>query len=210
MALGENLKNKKPAKNQKAGTSTKTSEEDIINQETEVKSDAGSDQAEVLDQQGEEHIADESMISVDDRKQLVIFPIDREEYAFDIDKVKEVVSTPPIAKVPHVENYILGVANIRGNVMAIVDLRQVLGMHTESDHSDLKYLMVINDDVYQIAMAVSKVPETLVIDEKEIGKPDGVMMKNTEDQRFLKGIIRRDKRMIMLLDIMEMFGEVRS
>ena len=55
------------------------------------------------------------------RIQLIIFKLGREEYAMNIDQIKEVVLTPQVAKVPQTEDYIKGVANIRGNIIAILD-----------------------------------------------------------------------------------------
>ena len=49
----------------------------------------------------------------------------------------------------------------------------------------------------------------MVIDKNEISRHDSVMMKNVDEQKFLRGIIKKDSRMIMLLDIMEMFEESR-
>lgn len=145
----------------------------------------------------------------EERMQIVVFPVEGEEYAFDIGKIKEVVSTPQIAAVPHVADYIQGVANIRGNVMAIIDLRRKLGFEVPDESHHLQYLMVINDEKYQIAFAVRQVPETMVINKSEISRHDSVMMKNADEQKFLKGIIKRDNRMIMLLDILEMFEDSR-
>ncbi len=56
------------------------------------------------------------------RVQLIVFKLAGEEYAIAIDNIKEVVLTPGVAKIPKAPDYIKGVANIRGNIIAIMDL----------------------------------------------------------------------------------------
>ncbi len=220
MALGENLKKKQQPKSSANGTTAKKPERKDLesmspsqsSKKESVKSGKKSSSKAVEKEQeivGQE-VESEDLQEVTDLKagqiQIVVFPVEEEEYAFDINMVKEVIGVPPIAPLPHVEKNILGVANVRGNVMAIIDLGQKLGFRDEAKPEQNTYIMVIKDDVFQIALSVSKVPETMVLNRSEISKPDGVMMKNAGDQKYLTGIIRKEKRMIMLLDVQEMFG----
>ena len=66
--------------------------------------------------------------------QLIIFKLAGEEYGLSIDQIKEVVLTPRVAKMPQTPAYIKGVANIRGNIIAIMDLEQkFLDAHLHSE-----------------------------------------------------------------------------
>ena len=220
MALGQNLKRKNPSQETKPNSKsnkkkTKSSTSKTVKTEPLEVSESiienGQTTPELQEEKDTDIQPDNGIEEIsEDRMQIVVFPVEGEEYAFDIGKVKEVVSTPQIAAVPHVADYIQGVANIRGNVMAIIDLRKKLGFEVSDDNHHLQYLMVINDEKYQIAFAVRQVPETMVINKSEISRHDSVMMKNVDEQKFLKGIIKRDNRMIMLLDILEMFEEIRQ
>ena len=59
---------------------------------------------------------------------MIIFKLGKEEYALHIDQIKEVVLTPGIAKIPQTPDYIIGVANIRGNIISIVSLNTKFGL----------------------------------------------------------------------------------
>lgn len=54
--------------------------------------------------------------------QTVAFSSGAEEYAIDIYKVQEIIRLPRITKLPNTPDYILGITNLRGNVIPVVDL----------------------------------------------------------------------------------------
>ena len=64
----------------------------------------------------------EKEINTGTKHQLIVFKLGTEEYALNIEQIKEVVITPNIANIPQTPSYIRGVANIRGTIIAIVDL----------------------------------------------------------------------------------------
>src|SRR6478752_3903251 len=69
------------------------------------------------------------------RIQLIIFKLGTEEYALSIDQIKEVVLTPRIARMPQTPSYIKGVANIRGSIIAILDLEQKFGIEKQEKNN---------------------------------------------------------------------------
>ncbi len=138
---------------------------------------------------------------------LIVFPVEEEEYAISIDMVSEVIKTPPMATIPQAPKYILGVTNVRGNVVAILDLAMKVGLTTETDSSRSNYILVIQSEEYKIGVAVSQVPDTVMVDRSEIDSSSNVMVQSAQDQNYIKGIIKRDQRMIILVDILEMISE---
>ena len=59
-----------------------------------------------------------------EKVQIIVFKLGDSEYALEIGQIKEVVPTPPISKVPLTPPYIRGIANVRGNILAIIDLEK--------------------------------------------------------------------------------------
>ena len=149
-----------------------------------------------------------------DNTMLVVFPVGNEEYALPIDVVKEVVKTPPIAKIPQVPEYIMGVANIRGNVYAIIDLTERVGLtKTEGEsEGETRFSLVIHHDEIKVAVAVNKVPDTIVVGNNEIDQSPGVFNQSAMDETFIKGVVKRDKQMIIVIDILAMIvnGDVEN
>lgn len=135
--------------------------------------------------------------------QLIIFKLGEEEYALNIDQIKEVVLTPGIAKIPQTPNYIKGLANIRGNVIAIVDLEKKFNLG-ENDTQKGNYTLVVESESFKIGVLVKEVPNTLTVDEKDIDNSTSILQYSNLDQDCIRGIVKSGERMIILVDMIKM------
>ena len=142
--------------------------------------------------------------------QVIVFKLGGEEYGLQIEQIKEVVITPNITKVPLTPKYVKGVANIRGNILAIIDLERKFGLHKKKKEENKKvdeitegnYSLVVESSIYRMAILVKEVPNTLSVSEKEIdSSPDTIVGTNLE-KNYVKGIIKleEEKRLIILID----------
>lgn len=142
---------------------------------------------------------------IEEREVLVVFPLGKEKYAISIDKVKEVVKLPPIAPIPQSAEYILGVSNIRGNVIAITDLAKRLGLEYETE-ADLAtaFVVVLKDSIVHAGMIVSEVPNTVIVNKSQINTSAAVIKNLSAADQFIKGIVKVEGEMVILIDILEM------
>ncbi|MBZ4669027.1 MAG: chemotaxis protein CheW [Defluviitaleaceae bacterium] len=133
-----------------------------------------------------------------DEEQLVSFLLGKEEYAIGIMKVKEIIRTPQIVKVPNCEEYIEGVVSIRNNLLPIINLRTCFGMeHLEvNDHTRI---LVVDMGSFTAGIMVDKVLEVLSVPSSII-QPPPRFSTQSEDQ--LKGVAKLNygKRMILMLE----------
>jgi purine-binding chemotaxis protein CheW len=138
--------------------------------------------------------------------QLVVFKLGKEEYALHIDQIKEVVLTPGIAKIPQTPHYISGVANIRGNIIAIVDLEAKFNLdHKDTDDEKTdKYTLVVESDSFKIGILVTEVPNTLTVAERDIDKSSTVLQYSNLDQDCIQGIVKSGDSMIIMVDMIKM------
>ena len=139
--------------------------------------------------------------------QLIVFKLGNEEYALHIDQIKEVVLTPGIAKIPQTPEYIMGVANIRGNVIAIVDLEKKFNLLNEGgvkDKNHGNYTLVVESNSFKIGILVKEVPNTLTISESNIDKSSTVLQYTNLDEECIKGIVKSGESMIILIDMIKM------
>ena len=133
--------------------------------------------------------------------QFCVFKSHEEEYAIPINLVKEVVPFPKIASVSQMPPYIIGMTNVRGNIYGVLDLG--IFFNANSDRaSEKKYLLVLEHDVFQMAIAIPNVPDTLTASEDMIEQLSAARLKSVNVQKYLKGIIKKDRRMIILFDIL--------
>lgn len=138
--------------------------------------------------------------------QLIVFKLGEEEYALQIDQIKEVVLTPGIAKIPQTPEYVKGVANIRGNVIAIVDLEKKFNLNDKSGNAENKgnYTLVVESQSFKVGILVKEVPNTLTVAEKDIDNSSTVLQYSNLDQDCIRGIVKSGESMIILVDMIKM------
>ena len=138
--------------------------------------------------------------------QLIVFKQADEEYALPISQIKEVVLTPSVAKVPQTPPFIKGVANIRGNLIAIIDLEKKFGLSKANDNEGINanYTLVIESEEFKVGVLVKEVPNTLSVSTNNIDNSSGIMQYSTLDENSIKGIVKVKDRMIILIDMIQM------
>ncbi|MGI5920901.1 MAG: chemotaxis protein CheW [Syntrophomonadaceae bacterium] len=140
--------------------------------------------------------ADEKKI---EEEQLVTFLLGKEEFALEIENVREIIRYPDIVRVPNVPDYIKGVISLRDNLMPIIDMR--LKLETGNDDiTDSTRVVVVDVDNMQVGLVVDRVYEVARIPKDTIFPPPQALIGQARDR--LKGIARVDggKRIIMLID----------
>ena len=135
--------------------------------------------------------------------QLIVFKLGKEEYGLNISQIKEVVPTPPITGLPQTPPYIKGVANIRGKVIAMVDLMEKLGLHTENSAENIcfGYSLVVESEDLHMGILVHALPNTLTVYEADLCDPVMVFQDNA-DHSYIKGIVKQRHGLLMYIDIL--------
>jgi len=141
-------------------------------------------------------------------QQVVVFKLGQEEYGLHIDQIKEVVITPTITRMPQTPPFVKGVANVRGNVIAILDLEEKFGLvrTNETTRRGNNYTLVIESEEYKMGILVRDVPNTLSISNASI--EDSVFTGDFQaEQSYITGIVKLEKRLIILIDIFKVVND---
>ncbi len=137
--------------------------------------------------------------------QIIVFKLGQEEYGLMIDQIKEVVITPTIAKVPLTPSYIKGVANIRGEILAIVDLEEKFGLvqpeEAQAEPLQKMYSLVVEDEKMNMAILVREVPNTLTVRKADIDESPNLIARQPNQKNYIKGIVKLADRIVILIDI---------
>ena len=131
-------------------------------------------------------------------KQLVIFELGSENFGIDIASVEGINKMLDITKTPQAPSFLLGITNLRGSVIPIIDLQKRFSMAAQ-EQTDETRIVVANMDGVKIGMVVSAVSEVLTIDDKVI-EPPPAMVSNISTE-FIIGVAKIDKRLVILLDL---------
>jgi len=142
--------------------------------------------------------------------QLINFKLGEEEYALKIDQVKEIVVTPRIANVPQTPDFLKGVANIRGNIIAIIDLERKFNLNTAGQewHHGLNYTLVIESENHKVGILVREVPNTLTVDASEIDQSTDIIQFSSLEEQCIAGIVKVDDRMIIQINMQELMRTI--
>ena len=130
--------------------------------------------------------------------QQLTFSLAGEEYGVDILAVREIRSWSRVTRIPQTPDYVLGVLNLRGAIVPIMDLRLRFGLERESyDDSTVMIIVAIAERLFGIV--VDAVSDVVDIEQSAIKPvPD---MGTVVDTRYLKGLATHVERMVMLLDV---------
>ena len=152
----------------------------------------------VLKQQQEQ-----TNMTEDDKKQdenivqLVGFIVGNEEFAVPILSIQEIIKPIEWTKVPFTDDYVLGVFNLRGNVLPLIDLRKKFGAPEAEFDDDVRFIVIkIGNEL--AGFVIDRLTEALRIEADSIlPAPDSGSDRNA----MIEGIGRKDDRIISILKI---------
>ncbi len=131
-------------------------------------------------------------------RQLVVFDLANEYYGINIALVESIIKTQAITQLPQTPDYVKGVTNLRGSVLPVIDLRTRFGLEAQEFSRQTRIIIVTMGSV-KVGMVVDAVSEVLRVSDEFI-EPLPPMV-STVNSAFLKGIIRLDTRLIILLEL---------
>lgn len=139
-----------------------------------------------------------------DQIQLVGVKLGDEEYAIDVLKINTIIRSIEITIVPRMESYILGVMNLRGKVVPVIDLRVRFNL-AKNDFDKATRIIVVNINNENIGFVVDEVTEVMRI-KRSMVEPTPPLVGSI-GQEYILGICKYDSRLIMLLDIDRVINE---
>ncbi|MEK7723803.1 MAG: chemotaxis protein CheW [Acidobacteriota bacterium] len=101
-------------------------------------------------------------------EKYIVFQLDEKFYGISSKSVSEVAATLPVTSLPNVPEWVSGIANLRGDVISVVDLRKLWGKHTESPPKQRLLIFHSAPNDSPIAIVVDRVNEMISITQKEI------------------------------------------
>lgn len=128
--------------------------------------------------------------------QWVTFKLAHETYGINVMQVQEVLRITDIAPVPGAPSYVLGIINLRGNVVTVIDTRERFGLAKE-EITDNSRIVIIEAGKSVIGMLVDSVAEVVYIRESEIEQTPNV--GNDDSSRFIQGVCYKNDTLLILV-----------
>lgn len=127
------------------------------------------------------------------------FSLHNECFAMPLLLVKEVIAYPEITAIPNTPKHFLGIMNLRGQIISIIDLRDKLNIKNEFNAETT--VIICDLKACTIGIVVDSVDSVLNLKQSEIkDKPE---IQGTASSEYINGIVNLDQRLILLIDVMK-------
>jgi purine-binding chemotaxis protein CheW len=136
---------------------------------------------------------------------LVCFRVGKETYGVDIFVVREIVKAQEITSVPGASAYVLGIINLRGKIISVVDLAQRLGLGT-SKVSRSSRILVVDLEGFTVGFLVDAATEVLKLAPEAIEAAPEELKGSGHDQ-YLEGVGKLGDRLVIILNPANLLAE---
>ncbi|WP_395344282.1 chemotaxis protein CheW [Ningiella sp. W23] len=140
----------------------------------------------------------------DEVLQWVTYRLDDETYGINVMQVQEVLRYTEIAPVPGAPNYVMGIINLRGNVVTVIDTRARFGLPS-SEITDNSRIVIIESDEHVVGILVDSVAEVVYLRSSEIDSAPNVGTE--ESAKFIQGVSNRDNELLILVDLNKLLSD---
>ena len=142
--------------------------------------------------------------SDDEVFQRVTFQLENETYGINVMQVQEILRYSEIAAVPGAPDYVLGIINLRGNVVTVIDTRARFGL-MPAEITDNSRIVIIEAEKQVIGILVDSVAEVVYLKKSEI--EDAPYVGTAESSQFIQGVTNRDDGLLILVDLNKLLSD---
>lgn len=130
--------------------------------------------------------------------QWVTFHLAGETYGVNVMQVQEVLRHTEIAPVPGAPSYVLGIINLRGNVVTVIDTRHRFGLDP-GEITDNTRIVIIEAEKHVVGILVDSVAEVVYLRQSEIETAPNV--GNDDSAKFIQGVCHKNGELLILIEL---------
>ncbi len=138
-------------------------------------------------------------------ERIITFRLNDELVGIDINDVTKITTNVEITPVPKTKPYILGVMNLRGNIIPVVSLKIMFNLAKQEEDINSATVIVVETELGNIGVTVDKVEGAVKIFPEDIQPPP--MNAIGIDPEYIKGVVMLDNDLLILLDIKKIFNK---
>lgn len=136
--------------------------------------------------------------------QWVTFILDGEKYGINVIQVREVLRNIEIAPVPGAPSYVLGIINLRGNVVTVLDTRARFGL-TSADFNEESRIIIIETNDQIVGLLVDSIAEVADILQSQIELTPNV--GNDDSAKYIRGVHSKNGELLILVDVEKVLSD---
>jgi purine-binding chemotaxis protein CheW len=128
--------------------------------------------------------------------QFLVFESANNLYGIDILKITEILKPVQVTRLPNAENFVLGVINLRGNIVPVIDIRKIL-KNEYTELTNLSRIIVSNIYNKNLGLLVERVLEVVTLREDQI---EGGEIKNFSEN-YIEGVGRSKDKLFLIFNL---------
>lgn len=141
-------------------------------------------------------------------QQFVTFSLGRETFAVPVEAVREILEHEDSFRIPYGPDYLLGLRDVRGHGVPVIDLRMKLGMEPTVKTADTRILVLdvsVQDRRLALGLVADKVHEVTPFRRDEIERAPDIGVSWRSD--YIAGVVRRDNGFVVIVDLLRLFSD---
>lgn len=148
-------------------------------------------------------LSDSSTVTT--RLELLLFNLNNKQlFGINVLKVKEILTCPNLTQIPHSSATVIGVADLRGQTLPVLDLAMAIGRAAiHQDRDDAQKVVITEFSRKTQGFLVSGIDRIIVRDWKEVLPPPSGLAGG-----YITGVIRTDEGLVQLIDVEQVMGQI--
>jgi len=134
-------------------------------------------------------------------KQILSFNLDKQLYALFLSKVERVVHAVEITILPKAPEFVLGIINVQGQVIPVVDIRKRLHLEPHTLLLDDKFILTANS-IQRLAIVIDSVDAIRELHEWQLVSAEEVML----GLEYIHGLVKLENNMALIFDLDQFFS----
>jgi len=131
--------------------------------------------------------------------QFIVFSVGDEKFGVDVKQAREIIPSTELTKVPNSPDFVLGVINLREEIIPIIDLKKKLRLNSDSRSNKDEKIIIVELDNNLIGMKVDNVSEMIRLYTSDIADPPKIVKGINRD--YLSGVGKLGDKLLILLDL---------
>ena len=140
-------------------------------------------------------------------QQYIRFQLDDTEFALPLDHALEIGYVPEITPLPNLPNWVLGICNLRGDIVSVVDLKQIFDLNSNGAHTT-SYLIIVHYQNVSTAILVDKIIGVFFDGDMEMINEAALDIRNSFSH-FIRNSFSSNRKTIHLLNIQTLVSELK-
>ncbi len=133
---------------------------------------------------------------MNDSIKYLCFSLGAEQFAIPLLRVREVLAKPEVTPIPQSPPHFLGMINLRGQVVTLIDLRMRMGIKSMNQQGTV---IILDFDNFSLGMVVDSVDTVHAINSNDVAPRPTT--EGSPSSEYIVGVFKKDKKLILLIDI---------